>query len=378
MRVSYSALETFSTCPAKYKFQYIDRISIPKSKEAVFGTIVHECLKQFHNPSQALPPQEDDLLKCFTDKWDSSVYQDSQEEAFAFHQGIGLLKRYYSQNQGKDFNIVSLETLIAVPIQDGQEYHQVTGKIDRVDKLDDGSFEVIDYKTAKKMPAQKFVDDNFQLAIYHLGLLHRWPSLQQAKKPIKLTLYFLKHGEMLSTLKKNPETSETKEKILDLIKQIQQSNFQPKPNPLCDWCPYQPHCSLHKHKFIQEQTVDDKKIAQVVKEYFSIKDSQQKETKRMAELKEMINRYLDQRELDRVFGQAGQITRLSQQRYSYDMKKVKEVLQPLGKWNEILTVDVRKFKKVIDSLPYDLKKKIEEAKKLEREFKVMTASKKKS
>ncbi|MBU1137300.1 PD-(D/E)XK nuclease family protein, partial [Patescibacteria group bacterium] len=25
MRISYSGLETFSTCPAKYKFQYLDK-----------------------------------------------------------------------------------------------------------------------------------------------------------------------------------------------------------------------------------------------------------------------------------------------------------------------------------------------------------------
>ena len=377
MRISYSALETFTTCPAKYKFQYIDRISAPKSKEAVFGTIIHECLKKFHDPANGHPLLEEDLLKCFTDKWDCSVYLDQQEEAFAFAQGIDLLKRYYLQNQGKNFNIVSLETAIEIPIQDDKNFHQVTGKIDRIDKLDDGSFEVIDYKTSKKMPAQKFVDDNLQLAVYHLGLLHRWPSLSQAQKPVKLTLYFLKHGETLSAIKKNPQTSETKEKILDSIRQISQSNFEPRPNPLCDWCSYQPYCPLFKHKFIKEQSIDDKEISEVIAEYFSIRNNQGKDTKRLIELKAKINRYLDQKELDRVFGQAGQITRLLQQRFSYDMVKVREILEPLGKWHNILTVDVKKFKKAIDSLPYDLKKKIDQAKTLNREFKIIYASRKK-
>ncbi|MBU1177127.1 PD-(D/E)XK nuclease family protein, partial [Patescibacteria group bacterium] len=59
MRISYSGLETFSLCPAKYKFQYIDRIKTPKIKEAVFGTLIHDCLKVFHEPSRPIPILED-------------------------------------------------------------------------------------------------------------------------------------------------------------------------------------------------------------------------------------------------------------------------------------------------------------------------------
>jgi len=73
MRISYSGLDTFSTCPAKYKFQYIERIRVPKSKEAVFGTLIHDCLKVFHEPSKPTPLLEDDLLKYFTERWDNSI-----------------------------------------------------------------------------------------------------------------------------------------------------------------------------------------------------------------------------------------------------------------------------------------------------------------
>ena len=158
MRISYSGLESFSNCPAKYKYQYIDRIKVPKSKDAVFGTLIHECLRMFHDLSQTTPFSEEELLKYFTEKWNSDIYQDKQEEAFAFHQGIEMLKKYYLQNQNLSFNIVNLETLFRIPIQD--KLHQVTGRIDRIDKLKDGTFEIIDYKTTKKMPSQEMIDKN--------------------------------------------------------------------------------------------------------------------------------------------------------------------------------------------------------------------------
>jgi len=374
MRISYSGLETFATCPAKYKFQYVERIKVPRSKDAVFGTLIHECLKVFHEPSHPTPPTEDQLLQYFTKQWNPDIYPDQQEEAFAFHQGVDILKKYYFQNQGQEFNIINLETLFGAPI----ETHQITGRIDRIDKLDDGTFEVIDYKTTKKMPSQELVDNNFQLSVYYLGLINRWPSIEQEKKPVKLSLYYLRHGEKLSATRDNQQIKETKEKILDLISQINQSKFEPKSNPLCDWCQYQPQCPLYRHKFVSQDSPapDKEKIREVIKEYFEIKGRQTTDTRRISELKDLINKYCDENALDRVFGDEGHITRLPQQRFSYNFNQVKEILEPIGKWNEILTIDASKFRKVIDSLPYEIKKQIDATKTLEREFKVIKVSKK--
>ena len=379
MRISYSGLDSFSICPAKYKFQYIDRIKTPKIKEAVFGTLIHECLKVFHEPSLPLPLSEDELLKYFTEKWNADIYKDKQEESFAFYQGVDILKKYYLQNQNQKFNIINLEVSFQIPISDNKEFHQITGRIDRIDKLDDGTFEVIDYKTTKKMPAQSDVDNNLQLLIYYLGIVNRWPSLEKEDRPVKLSLYYLRHGEKLSVIRKKEVIKETQQKILDLINQINKSKFEPRVNPLCDWCQYQQYCPLYKHKFISEESpaLDDKEIKEVIKEYFTIKEKQSIDNKRINELKQIINKYCDNKSIDRVFGDEGYITRLSQQRFSYNFNKVKEILEPIGKWKEILTIDKVKFKKVINSLPYDLKKQIDQTKTLDKEFKVISTSKNK-
>ena len=67
---------------------------------------------------------------------------------------------------------------------------------------------------------------------------------------------------------------------------------------------------------------------------------------------------------------------MAQKRFTYDAKKLREILEPLGKWDEILTVNIAKFKKVVDLLPYDTRKQIDEIKTLEKEFKMMKISKK--
>jgi len=97
----------------------------------------------------------------------------------------------------------------------------------------------------------------------------------------------------------------------------------------------------------------------------------------LGELKLAINQYCDANKIDRVFGEDGQITRSTQKRFSYNFSKVKEILEPMGKWNEILTINTPKFRKLIETLPHYLKKEIDQTKTLEREFKVISAVKKK-
>jgi hypothetical protein len=49
VKTSYSALDAFKQCPLKYKFQVIDRIKAPKTKEAVFGDRIHKALQFLHS-----------------------------------------------------------------------------------------------------------------------------------------------------------------------------------------------------------------------------------------------------------------------------------------------------------------------------------------
>jgi RecB family exonuclease len=380
MRLSYSALETYQTCPLKFKFREIDKIKTPQTKEAFFGSLIHEILKILHEPSQLTVPTEEEILKIFSEKWDPGFYADTQEEAMAFAQGVKILKNYYANNYPAQFNVVNLETRFEALVLDNGEAHIITGIIDRIDKNKDGIFEVIDYKTSKKMPAQKFVDNNLQLSVYHLGVANRWPSLVEQNRPVKLSLYYLPHNEKLSTIKNAENINETKEKILGIIdkikKDLKNQKFEPNPGPLCDWCQYQPYCSLFKHKFMEKAFGDDE-ARELTKEYFEIKIRADQDSKRMMEIREKISAYMNEQKLDRIFSESGSITRSPKRNYTYDGKALKEILEPLGKWKEILAIDSAKLKKVIESLPVEIKRKLEKIKKLDKETKIISAKRKK-
>ena len=94
MRLSYSALQTFRRCPLKFKFEYIDKIPAPKSKEALFGTLVHNALKMMHEPGLLIPTEEE-ILKFIANNWNPSIYESEQESSLAFAQAIKMMKDYY-------------------------------------------------------------------------------------------------------------------------------------------------------------------------------------------------------------------------------------------------------------------------------------------
>ncbi len=365
MRTSYSALDTFKTCRLKYKFQEIDKIKAPKSKQAVFGTIIHSTLKFLHTPRPVSPTIEE-TLEYYNNLWNSDVYQDKQEETAVLSEGVRIIQNYYAKNNPKNFDVVDLETRFSVDI--GNDI-TLGGVIDRIDKLGDDSFEIIDYKTSKSLPSQKDVDGNFQLSVYYMALLDRWPKME---KPVKLSLYYLKHNIKLSTARTARQINETKQYIFDVISEIEKGNFDPTPNALCDWCGYQEHCPMFRHKFKKDKTVENIDIQAVLKEYHQLKSEDKKNSRRIAELQKIINDYCNLNGLERVFGDGIYITRVLQQRYSYDLDKVRSVLEPLGKWSEVISVDSVKLKKVISELPYKEKKEIEKAKELKKEFKSLS------
>lgn len=381
MRLSYSALESFQRCPLKFKFQYLDRLKTKKSKEALFGTLLHSVLKVLHEPGLFIPSEEE-ILKYLSDNWDASIYEDERENAASFSQAVKILKEYYAKNYPAKFNILALETPFESPIKTGNEMHLITGKIDRIDKTEDGVFEVIDYKTAKKMPSQQSVNENLQLSVYHLGLANRWPSIIEEKKPIKVSLYFLKHGEKLSSLRAPEDIEITKEKIIKSMEKIKKSKeegkFQPLPSPLCDWCEYQRFCPLFKHKFVEEKIFfNDQDVKALIKDYVSLKNEIDERDKKMDEIKSNLSKFMEQENMERLFSDDGYISRQLIQRFKYDSETLKAILEPLGKWPEVQKIDETKLKKLLKEVPFSVKEKIEGAKKIDKEYKTFSFKKEK-
>ncbi len=367
MRISYSSLGTYQTCPLKYKFKEIDRLKEPKSKEAVFGTLVHSALKFFHEPA-LLPPTLEDVLNRFSKDWNDAIYDNPDEERAAFSAGVDMIRRYVEQNDPKNFTVVELESPFQIEIADSTgAAHTIKGIIDRIDKTPDG-YEIIDYKTGRKMPSQADVDHNLQLSVYAKAFLARYPHEAARLDHLTVSLYFLKHGVKLSSKRTMENLRAVDDIFLETIGDIEAKRFEPRVNALCDWCGFQKICPMWKHKFRELRTATSEEKERAVNEYLSVKREIELNKQKLMKLQSTIFEYMDAEDVERLFGDAGIVERARTQKYEYDAGKLRDRLEPLGKWESVLAVNQALVKKALASLPLETRKQIEaEAKTLGKE-----------
>lgn len=372
MRISYSSLNTYQSCPLKYKYQNIDKIKAPKNIDALFGSSVHASLK-FMFQRGPLYPAIDQVIDFFRTIWEQKKLPmeadalDSSAEAVYYKEGISILEKFHKSNPPWNFNVADMESWFEFDIDDPKtgEKHTVSGIMDRIDKNADGIFEIIDYKTKRKLPSQKDIDNDLQMSIYQLGLLKKWPHISGDK--IKLSFYFLKHGEKISTSRTAEQIEETKKLILDTIRDIgdkikNNGEFPPYPSGLCDWCEYKQICPMWRHMYRKQNEKDKVKnqeeLNQIIGEYFRLKDQNSQNNDRLDELKTFVYGFMDEQGVERVFNNEGYLTRTIKEKNVYDLEKVKEVLTPVGKWDDILEPDEKKIDKLLPSLSDSLKEKI--------------------
>lgn len=361
MRLSYSSLDTYNNCPLKYKYKEIDKLKEPKSKEAVFGTLVHSTLKFAYEPS-LIAPTLNQALDHFARGWNSEIWENELEERAAFSQGVEMIQKYYQKNDPKDATVVALESNFQLEISDPsapENTHTIRGIIDRIDKTENG-YEIIDYKTAKKMPSQDSVDNNLQLSIYLKAFLARYPHETNNISNITVSLYFLKHGVKLSSTRTFEDLKKVDELFLDVIHSIEAGHFEPKVTPLCDWCGFQKHCPMWRHRFKEELHVDSTEVNTAINEYIETKRDITLQKLKLMKLQEKIMEYMDQEDVERVFGEGAIIERSRRQTYKYDAERLHSLLAPLDKWQEVLKVDGIALKKTLSSLPKDIRARIEE------------------
>ncbi|TSC55110.1 MAG: Uncharacterized protein LiPW30_576 [Parcubacteria group bacterium LiPW_30] len=389
MRTSYSALDTFKVCPLKYKYQVIERRPAPKRIEAIFGTLIHSALKYMfeRNP---LYPTLDEVINFFTVKFNEKaegvLFNDPKtkeaEEKMYFEEGVRMLRNFYKKNQPWNFNALELETRFSLDLVDEKtnRTHTLSGIIDRIDKNEeDESYEIIDYKTAKKMPAESTLEENLQLNLYHLALTKRWPSITSGK--IKLSLYFLKHNEKISLTPNEEVIKKAREALLSTIREVEEKtekdSFEPMPGPLCDYCGFRPICPMWSHEYkVEKNEPNEKEVTSAIDEFFALKENEDKNKDRLGELREVIINYMDKEKVERVFGGPGFITRTNQERVSYDLEKIRPQLEAHGHWQKLLTPDAKKLEEIVNELTEEEISAMKEAK-ITKKFATLKSTKKK-
>lgn len=233
-KFSYSQLTTFESCPLKYKFKYLYNIPSPSNAAANFGTSVHETLNQFYEGlKNGKEPKLNDLKELYEKNWRPQGYESRAHHNARKKQGLEILEEFYKSNEANWIIPEMLERPFNLKIGD----YSFGGRIDRIDKLEDGTYEVIDYKTGQSKKDQKLNKD-LQLSIYALACRDVY-GIQAGK----LSLYFLEDNTKHSTTRDSEQLSKAEKDIEKKADELMKSDFEATPGFPCQFCEYRLICN---------------------------------------------------------------------------------------------------------------------------------------
>jgi RecB family exonuclease len=348
MRLSYSSISTYERCPAQYRFQYEDRLPVSSSPALSFGESLHRALRRFHDRPVPVAPSLAELNLMLDDEWVSEGYRDPGEEGLYRDHAHQVLAQYHREN-AESFRIpAALEHRFTIQV----EGVEVQGTIDRLDRIPGGGYEIIDYKTNRRLPPRVAVDRDLQLSVYHLAAQEIWGI-----EPERLTLYYLLPGERMTTSRSRKDSDELRRRISVVAERIAAGKFEPRQNPLCDWCDYQARCPLFRHRYEREGGDPAPRMTELVDEWISLKREDWERYRRLEELKALINAFCEEHGYRRLFGTDGSaIDRRAQHVTAPDAERVRRILEPLGLWDRVMTVDPKKLSELIETrtLPPDI------------------------
>jgi DNA helicase-2/ATP-dependent DNA helicase PcrA len=230
--LSYSQIETFQTCPLHYKLKYIYKVPTPPTASQSFGTSIHATLKEFFEQvSQKVKPSDKMLYDLLEKNWISEGYKTKSHEKEFFNKGKLYLAGFLKQGFNLKTSTIALEQPFTVPL--GKNL-KIGGRLDRVDVLEDGGIEIIDYKTGATIPTQKEIDKNLQLSFYALAAT-KIPTEPFGKTPdeVTLSLYFLDTQEKFSTTRTVKDLEKASEEIFKVREEIEKSDFKCSGHMFC-------------------------------------------------------------------------------------------------------------------------------------------------
>ncbi len=164
--LSASDIETYRTCPLRYKFARVFRIPSEPTLNQRFGILVHQVLERYHQGSGRTL---DELLGLLEAGWRRGGFGASEQERQLHGKAGGALRRYHERMREDPGEPLWFERSFQFKLG----AHTLRGRVDRVDRLPGGDFELLDYKTGRPKTQAQLRED-VQLALYAVGAREAW------------------------------------------------------------------------------------------------------------------------------------------------------------------------------------------------------------
>lgn len=236
LRLSFSRVDTYQTCPLKFRFGYVDKLPQQPSPHLSWGSSIHAALEAWWDQKLPTPPPVEVLLQGLYDGWDDSGFagmtRDEKLQWYRFAQDV--LRRHHERYAPVYRPAVATEEWFEIDLGDGIE---VVGSIDHVAKTDSGGIGIVDWKTNRKARPARYVSGSLQLAIYAMAARHLWGT-----EVDWVALDFVVPGVRVTVPREEIDVDGAVDTIREVAERIRSEAFPARPSRLCEWCDYRGLC----------------------------------------------------------------------------------------------------------------------------------------
>lgn len=240
-----SKVASFKDCALAFRFSAIDKLPEEPSPAACKGTLVHKVLERLFWELEQGDRSQDMALRLL-DQESSALFSSDEwarlglvePEKRRFHDDAEkLLRNYFTLEDPNSVSVMGTELLLETRLGD----MNLRGIIDRLDRLDNGEFVVVDYKTGRA-PSEKFEAGK-------LGGVHFYAYLCEqllGKRPVKVKLMHLREPMVITATPTEQSIRAMSVRATAIWAAVEKAcareDFRPNPGRLCNWCSFQAFC----------------------------------------------------------------------------------------------------------------------------------------
>lgn len=248
-RLSFTQLSAFERCPLQYKFAHLYRVPVFGNPASTFGRTMHTTLenlfrsyREAEEKGEPITMDEAGVRALYDAAWSDAWYPDDATREEYRMMGWLALRKIHGEALENPPHPVYLEQDFTLKIGE----FVIKGRIDRVDRLPDGTYEIVDYKSGNPKTEEmikKDRDSRRQLTLYYLAAREALGI-----EVTKMTYYYLTDNTTVTLAPKPKEVEKLREEILEIGEALKTTTFPPQPDYHCRHCDFRNICEYRKLK----------------------------------------------------------------------------------------------------------------------------------
>jgi hypothetical protein len=245
-----SKMKTFTGCPRRYRYEYVDRIQVAKGVALVFGSCFHEALEL--NYAQKVSTETDLPVEEVVEKFRDRFTDQAPDAELPAGETVGRLldlgcKMVATHHQKIAPTVMPLYVEKPFRVSLGEEFpFDLSGRWDLVDV----DAIIVDNKSYKSAPKQEWVDTDIQMSTYSLAYRLQFNECENGLRIDAVTKSRTPQVVQCYTRRTNDDAAWLIGQIEGIAKAILAGTDYPRDdgNNLCTpvYCPYWQRCKKER------------------------------------------------------------------------------------------------------------------------------------